>query len=167
MLLVCCNCGLIAGEGLSNGQAVLQAAIDVVPDMPVAKDPEKMMPGSIVKIKARIKNVGSSPSAPGVLSVRFALPSPLDTQKNSVLFQTEQIAIPSLAPGMTETFAFQTPHQWPTLYDFIRYDWGLRQYQAILHVGDVEAIAGTAAITFSAYYYEGPAREVPVPVPAS
>lgn len=148
--------------------ALLQATIELEKPVASAKDTEadKIIPGTSIKLKAKVVNNGKVASAPGTVFIRFALPPPLDIQKNSVMFQTEKVTLPSIPPGQTETLTFTSGHTWPTLYDFIRDDWSLRQYQAVVNIKDKEAVIGTLAITFSAYYYEGPNRQLPTEVPA-
>ena len=144
--------------------ALLQAKINVVP-LDVSKgQQEKIQPGARVKITAFIKNVGDQPSAPGKFFVRFAYSKPLGKQENSVLYQTETVYLPTIEPGDRFAINFSTPHQWPSLFDFIRQDWAMREYEGVVVIGNREQLIGTTSIAFSAYYYEGPVREQPIKV---
>ncbi len=49
--------------------------------------------------------------------------------------------------------------------DYIRDDWAMREYRAIINVERIEKMIGTRAIAFSAYYYEGHSRPRAVDVP--
>ena len=125
----------------------------------------KIQPGSSVKLLLRIDNEGPEPNKPGYATIRYAFSKPLHNQPNSIIFQTEKIKVPSIEPGKSINIAFTKTHQWPSLIDFIRYDWSMREYQAILDIEDNEKIVGTLAITFSAYYYPGITEEYSIEVP--
>lgn len=144
--------------------ALLQTEINTTPLMHPHSKPGRIQPGTRMKLTAVVKNSGTIASAPGTIYVRFALPEPLDKQPNSVIFTTETRNIPSIPPGNAVTIEFSTPHQWSSLFDFIRDDWAMREYEAVVNVGNEEKITGTRSIAFSVYYYEGPSYEKPVHV---
>jgi len=124
----------------------------------------RIQPGTPVTLCASVKNLGKQPSAQGTIQLQFAYPKPIDTQAKSLIFETEKAELPSIEPGKDLVITFKTPHQLPSLFDFIRNDWGMRQYHALITIGDKVQLAGTRGITFSAYYYEGPSHEIPVEV---
>lgn len=141
-------------------EAVLQAKL--------ALTPNKILPGSSIDIKAIVKNSGKVPSRPAKLQVRYALPKPLQKNPKSILFETEIVNLPKIEPGQEHSITFETQHLIPTVGDYIKYDWPMRQYQVVLLDGEKdekEYILGTLAISISAYYYEGPAKSVRVPIP--
>ena len=126
----------------------------------------KIQPGTPVSLSATIKNIGEQTNAPGNIQLQFLFPKPLDKQPNSLIFETEKQPLPSIDPGKELVITFTTQHQLPSLFDFIRNDWGMRQYQALISIDNHPQIAGTLSVTFSAYYYQGPSQEIPVEVPA-
>lgn len=145
--------------------AVLEGKILLTP---VKKDSEKIAPGSLVNVGAKITNVGTKASAPGKVTIRYAFLKPLDEHTKSVLYQTEILPLPSLQPDQEIEVAFSMPHQWPSLADFIKNDWALRQYQVIVTVQtQKEFLIGSKAISYSAYYYGGPSHEIATPVPSA
>ncbi|WP_068471404.1 hypothetical protein [Candidatus Protochlamydia phocaeensis] len=154
------------GYGQSNSQApqraILQGQIHVQPLKPIPQDQTgKVQPGTSVKIVVAVENKGTRPSLSGELYVRYAFTKPLENEPTSVIFQTEKKNLPSIEPGKSIEIAFDTPHQWPSVLDFIRYDWPLREYQAVALFNQEEKIIGTLAVTFSAYYYPGIRKEFP------
>lgn len=126
----------------------------------------KIQPGAPVTLSATIRNIGEQANAPGDIQLQFQFPKPLDKQPGSLIFETEKQPLPSIEPGKEVVIIFTTQHQLPSLFDFIRHDWGMRQYQALVNVDNHVQIAGALSITFSAYYYQGPSQEIPVEVPA-
>lgn len=146
--------------------AILQAKIQIQPVDPKGLVQDKIQPGSAVKVSLKITNKSSVPSVPGQVYIQYAFIEPLQAHARSVIFQTEKELFPSLKPGEETTIHFQTPQQLPSLTDFIRDDWALREYQAILVLGDQSVVIGKQALTFSAYYYPGFAHEIPIEVPA-
>lgn len=139
--------------------AYLQAEIHASPTDNEHHTPGKVQPGTMMLLSATLKNVGDVPSAPGTAAIRFALPAPLDKQPGSVLFETESEGVPSLMPGQALTINFSARHLWPSLFDFVRNDWAMREYEAVVTVGNEEYVTGTLPISFSAFYYEGPGQE--------
>lgn len=132
----------------------------------IKSDGGRIQPGSPVTLCALVKNLGKEASVPGKIRLVFAFPKPLDTQANSKLFETEELALPSIPPGKDVVVTFKNTHQLPSLFDFIRNDWGMRQYHAFITIGKDTQLSGTRGLTFSAYYYEGPSIEIPVKVTA-
>lgn len=153
---------------LIYAEAILQANLSAIPThSQERRAPEqigKIQPGSPMKVIATVKNTGTEPNNSGKLFLRFMFPEPLKDQPNSLLFETEKLNIPTITPGQEVAIAFNIGQNWPSLFDFIRYDWGVRQYQAVLLMEGQEEVIGTLSIVFSAYYYEGPAKEIPVEV---
>ncbi len=126
----------------------------------------KITPGTPMKIVAVIKNVGDFTSSPGKLYLKFIFPEPLEKEPNSLLFVSDKLPIPALLPGQEISIPFNFSKYWPSLFDFVRYDWGVRQFQASLIADGKESIIGTLSIVFSAYYYDGPTKEIPQKIPA-
>lgn len=139
----------------------LQSAINAVTAMG-GKDVEEVAPGTPMRLVVEVENVGDQPSPECTLFVRFAFAEPLNRQPGSLLWQSEEVALPSLQPGTKHTVSLTKVHMWPTLFDFIRDDWAMRQYEAILKEKGNEYLSGTMHISFTASYYEGPSREIPV-----
>lgn len=125
----------------------------------------KFQVGTSLSFGCKIKNLGVQKSPAGQLEIRFQYPASLRDQPNSLLFKTETIEIPSIAAGEQLIVQFKGTQTLPNLFDYIRNDWGMREYQAILTVDQKEYIIGTASLTFSAYYYEAPARKTATSVP--
>ncbi len=139
-------------------QAVLQGAISVQPQpQPTQYQTDKIQPGHSVKLFIVVENIGNAASPPDQIYIRYAFAKPLDKNPNSVLFETEKIDLPVIQPGSSIEIVFDAEHKWPSLPDFIRNDWGMREYQALV---DGKMI-GTLAITFSSYYYPGIRKEIP------
>lgn len=149
-------------------KAVLQAKIHAISDRSHELKTTKIQPGSTIKFEAEIKNVGNLPSAAGNAFIRFAMTEPLEDLLESRIFQTEPLPLPSIMPGQVVVLKFTKEHQWPTLHDFIRQNWNMRHYQAIVQVGQEkqEKVIGYLPIFFSAYYYEGPQQVAPAEVPS-
>lgn len=125
---------------------------------------EKIQPGTPVKVAVTVENKGSLASAAGDLYVRFGFAKPLEQEAQSIIFETEKKPLPTIAPGQSVTIEFTTPHQLPAVFDYVREDWALREYQAIANIDHQEKLLGTLALTFSAYYYPGIRKEFPTPV---
>jgi hypothetical protein len=83
----------------------------------------KIQPGTPAKLSVKIENTGIEESPAGQLYIRYVFAKPLDRQPNSLIFQTEKIAIPALQPHTEKTITFETAHQLPSLIDFVREDW--------------------------------------------
>ena len=139
--------------------ALLQAKISAVPLEQSTRQPGKIQPGTKMKISAVITNVGDQPNAPGKFFVRFAYPKPLDKQPNSLLYQSETVALPAIDPGDHLNIVFSQYHLWPSMFDFIRQDWSMREYEGIVLIGSREHLVGSRGIAFTAFYYEGPPKE--------
>jgi hypothetical protein len=170
-LLLLFLCTTLFAAETPQPEATLQATISVVT---TGQRPEnsienfgKIQPGSKIKLSVTVKNIGTAPNAPGKLWVRFMFPEPLASQPNSLLFQTEEGAVPSITPGQEVVITLQMDQNWPSLFDFIRHDWGMRQFQAVMNIDGAEKILGTLSILFSAYYYEGPNKEISTVVPVA
>jgi hypothetical protein len=142
---------------------VLQGSIHIQPVNPIPNDQtNKIQPGTPVKLVVTVENKGQQASPSGQLYVRYAFAHPLENEARSVIFETEKKPLPAIAPGQRVDIAFETPHHIPSLLDFVRYDWSIREYQAMAVVDDEEHLIGTLAITFSAYYYPGIKKEFPI-----
>lgn len=146
-------------------QGVLQASIQIVPTQPITGDDSgKIQPGTAAKLVVTVENRGLQKSPEGSLYVRYAFAHPLENETGSVLFETEKKPLPSIEPGKKEEITFEAPHKIPSLLDFVRHDWSLREYQAIATINQTNYTIGTLAITFSAYYYPGIKKELPTKV---
>ena len=161
-------CGLSFTEmvysesGLQNEASVLQGEITL--EASKSSGANRIQPGSSVKLKFRLENTSREVNAPGTVYVRYAFAEPLQNHPGSILFQTEKVSFPSITPGGSTEIAFSESHTLPSLIDFVRYDWPMREYQAIIEIEGDKKIAATAAITFSAYYYSGMKKEYPIEV---
>lgn len=122
---------------------------------------DKIQPGTPIKINVNIENEGQKASPLGQIYVRYAYTHPLDHEKSSVIFETEKKPLLSIEPGQHIEITFDTLHQTPSLNDFIRYDWPMREYQVIAIINQEECLLGSLALTFSAYYYPGIKKEFP------
>ena len=111
-----------------------------------------------------MKNVGTEVSAPGTIYVRYAFLEPFHQHEQSILFQTEKLTLPSIAPGNEIELAFSQAHQLPSVFDYIREDWPMRQYEARVNIGGKEETIGRVALSVSAHYYQGPTHLIPKPV---
>lgn len=142
----------------AQAQALLQGAVLIHhPSQNEQVKSDRIQPGSFVKLAVEVENKGQAASSPKQIYIRYAFAKPLDKESGSVLFETEKVDLPSIPAGQSVEISFNTPHQWPALPDFIRHDWGMREYQVVIE----EKIIGTLAITFSAYYYPGIRKEMP------
>lgn len=150
-----------------SSHAILQGSIDAIPAKPILDSDEKIQPGTPVKLSLTIENKGTVTSSPGEVFVRYAYAKPLEEQPRSILFTTEKKPFPAIPAGEKVTLFFDKEHELPSLLDFIRYDWSMREYQAIVEVEKQEKTIGTLAITFSAYYYPGIKKEFPTEFPVS
>lgn len=155
----------------SAPEATLQATLSVI-SIPQRSDNSiesfgKIQPGSKIKLAATVQNKGTAPNAPGKIFVRFVFPEPLANQPGSLVLQTESIDVPSITPGQEVALSFPTDQNWPSLFDFIKNDWGMRQLQAVMVVEGSEKVLGSLSVLFSAYYYEGPSQENSTSVPVA
>ncbi|MBS4163366.1 Uncharacterized protein PRO82_000667 [Candidatus Protochlamydia amoebophila] len=168
---------LFAKIGYSYGQtnhsisdAILQGSIQIQASKLI--DPnssEKVQPGTPVQLSVIVENKGSQASPKGDIYLCYGFAKPLDKENGSILFQTEKQTFPSIDPGKSVIISFSTPHLLPSILDFVRNDWTLREYQAIAVLNGKEHLIGSLAMTFSAYYYPGMHKEFPtiisVPLP--
>lgn len=131
----------------------------------VSDTPEKFQVGSSLGFKCKVKNLGMKSSPEGKLWIQFQYPKPLDTQPDSQLFKTEIVDIPSIQPGEQFIAQFKATQVLPNLFDFVKKDWGMREYEVVFQREEKDYIIGSARLTFSGYYYEAPKRRNPVTVP--
>lgn len=159
LFVVLCFAGTLFAE---QPAAKLQSTISLTPIKPALGKPGKIIPATYVKLSATVKNVGSEESPAGEIHVRFAFRPPQQDDPNSILFETERVELPPLAAGEEKVIEYKTNHLLPTVFDFVRNDWALREYEAIIEIDGKKEIAGTRAIAFTAHYYEGASQEKPV-----
>lgn len=146
--------------------AHLQASISTGPAAPGQNETaNNVQPGTAVKLSALVKNIGDKVSHSGNIYVRFAFSKPLDGEPGSVLFETERQPLPPIGPGKEVEITFSKAHQWPSVFDYVRDDWHMRQYEAVVDIQGRSEVIGRAAISISAKYYNGPAHEMPAAVP--
>lgn len=157
------NFSLSSTEDLN--QTALEAKIGLLPAQPSSENIQAIQPGTPILITVKIKNNGKVANKEGQLFVRFVYPEPLSKQPKSELFVTETIGLPSIQPGKEASLMFKSVQFSPTLYDFVKEDFAMRQYQAVLIVDNQEYILGNTTLTFSAYYYSGQPHEIEVNVP--
>lgn len=154
------SCGSVTP--LNAQSAILQGTIDVEALKPVSQEERhKIQPGTPLKLSVEIENIGEGKSSASEIFVSYAFAHPLENQKGSRLYTSEKKELPSIEPKEKIKISFITPHITPTLTDFIKYDWPLREYQLILVQEGKEKIIGTLPLTFSAYYYGGIKKEYP------
>lgn len=146
-----------------KSSAVLQASLHIVPSSAIEIKTAKIQPGSEVSLQVEVKNIGSKPSAPGTLYVRFVLMEPMEDLLESRLFKTEVLPVPKIYPGQVVVLKFATTHQWPSIIDYIKQNWNMRHYQAIFKQKNDknECVLGNLPIFISAYYYEGLRQDSP------
>lgn len=143
-------------------QSILQGTIHIQPTVSHGSDQAvKIQPGTAVKLVVAVENKGDQANPPAELFIRYSFAKPLDKEENSVIFSTEKKPIPPIQPGQSFDISFDTVHLSPSLIDFVKYDWPIREYQAVLVTNHEEHVIGTLAMTFSAYYYPGVRREFP------
>ena len=83
---------------------ILQGSIHIQPAQPVPGDQTgKIQPGKPVKLAITVENKGEQKSPPGQLSIRFGLVKPLDKEATSVIFKTEQKALPEIGRARKST----------------------------------------------------------------
>lgn len=146
----------------SNTQfAVLQGTVHIEPVQALKSDEQgKIQPGTPVKITVKIENKGAQVSPPGFIFVQYAFAKPLHKNDGSAIFQTEKKALPEIEPGKTIEISFDQVHKTPSVIDFVRDDWSLREYQAMVEIDHKIKPIGTLALTFSAYYYPGIVKQL-------
>lgn len=142
--------------------AVLQGSIHLIP---TSDESGKIQPGTNIKVAVTVENKGDSVSQNGSMYLRFALAHPLGAHQTSVIFETEKKPLSAIKPGEKIEIAFESPQKTPSVLDFVRDDWSLREYQAIAVIDDKEYVIGTLALTFSAYYYPTLKKELPIKIP--
>jgi hypothetical protein len=148
----------------SEDEALLKTTIFAIPQNNPHSTREKVQPGTLMQLQAVVQNTGSAPSVPGDIQIRFGFPEPLHSRNPKVAFETEKMKLPSIGPGKQVTLVFKKKHQWPSLFDYIREDWAMKEYQAIVTIRSMAKITGARSVAFSAYYYEGASWDKPVPV---
>lgn len=164
-LLLLARIGYSQPQTANAKSVILQGSIHIEPVKSVQGDQSgKIQPGTPVKLVVTVENKGQEASPSGQLYVRYAFAHPLENEKGSILFETEKKSLPSIEPGQKIDIAFETPHQIPSILDFVRYDWSIREYQAFAVINQDEHLIGTLAITFSAYYYPGIKKEFPIKI---
>ena len=145
-------------------KAVFRTEINAHPYRNSHSTKDRVQPGTWMELEATVKNIGTAASEAGSIYIQYAFPSPLDKKHHSVIFETERVALPSILPDEQVTITFKKKHQWPTLFNFIRDDWAMREYQVVAEVGGRVQTIGSMAVAFSAYYYKGARKNKPVEV---
>lgn len=158
LLVTSISYGLIQAP---TSEAILQGTIEIRPSAASLADKEKIQPGTAIKISVNVQNVGDFPSEPGEIFIQYGLAKPLHKEEGSVLFETEKKILPVIEPHQSVVITFDQSHSTPTLLDFVRDDWALREYQAVVNVNQETKMIGTLALTFSAYYYPGVVKQFP------
>lgn len=158
---------IISSLLFAEKNALLDAKVVLLPAEPTASDARIITPGSAIIVSAKITNTGTEYNEQGYFFVRFTYPNPLAGQLKSELFTTEKVPLPSIAPGREATINFVSSQKSPSLFDYIRQDYGMRQYQAVAVIDHKEYVIGNATLTFSAYYYAGPHHEIRTTVPVA
>jgi hypothetical protein len=125
------------------------------------QESDRIQPGTSLKPSVIVENSGEEESPAGEIFIRYALAAPLDEQRGSIIYESEKKILPQILPGKSVEIVFDTPHITPAVMDFVKYDWALREYQAIAIIHKKEKVIGTLALTFSAYYYGGIKKEFP------
>ncbi|CCB85596.1 putative uncharacterized protein [Parachlamydia acanthamoebae UV-7] len=160
-----CLCLWLASLGIAHetntSKALLKGEVSIKPVATVDNPPEQMREGQIqagieVAFSVKVKNEGNQASQPGTLQVYYRFPPSLQHLSSASLFETEEVSLPVLQPGEEKMITFDKKQRMPTLYDFVRDDWGKREYQAIARVAGQDQVLHVVALTFSAYYYEIP-----------
>jgi hypothetical protein len=147
-------------------KAVLKARLHVVSTNPQEVKTAKINPGSTINLEAEIKNIGNQPSAPGTIQIRFVMMKPLEDLLENRTYRTESLPLPVIYPGHVAVIKFTKSHQWPTIHDFVKQNWNMRHYEAVIRIeGEKEdKVIGYLPIFFSAHYYEGLSHEAPAEV---
>lgn len=166
LLIICLTTITLSLVAETVKSTTLEAEIELFAADPARENPKIIQPGTPLVISVTIKNSGNEKNEQGYFFVRFAYPNPLASNPKAELFVTEKIPLPPIEPGKEATIAFNTVHHLPSLFDFIRQDYGMRQYLAVAVIDQKEYILGNATLTFSAYYYAGPNHEMQTAVPA-
>ncbi len=125
----------------------------------------KFQVGTPISFACKVKNLGVKASPAGRIWIQYQFPKQLDQMPDSQLFKTEDLELPSIPAGEQILVQFKATQTLPNLFDFIKNDWAMRQYQVVLKAEQEEYIIGFANLTFSAYYYEAPQKQIPTVVP--
>lgn len=133
--------------------SALRAEIQVQQGAGEVSSHNKFLPLFPVQLSVFVKNPSDKASPAGKIAIHYALPIPHQHEKEGVLFTTEEVPLPSIPAKGELQVAFKTPQPLPTIADFVRQDWPMRQYQAIFSTDSKDEIIGTLALTYSAYYY--------------
>jgi hypothetical protein len=144
---------LLVSSILVGHERVLRGEIELSQGSEAAAIQTKFQPVFPVNIAVVVKNLSDKPTPVGKISVRYALPQPYQNTKDSIMFTTEELPLPEIAPHAEVRVAFKTPQALPTIADFVRQDWAMRLYQAVVTVNGKEEVIGTQPLTYSAYYY--------------
>lgn len=143
----------------------LTSSLTLQPERPIPDNADKIQPGTSVKVGLKMENKGDVPTQAGEVYVRFAFPKPLDQRPNSVIFKSDKVAVPSLAPGEVREITFTPSHTIPVVTDFIRNDWAMREYEAIYVVDSKEQLIAVLPLTYSVYYYPALQQSLSVEIP--
>lgn len=152
--------GSLSLSGEESSSSSLIATVQFISDSSA-----KFQIGTPLSFASKIKNLGVSKSPEGLLWIQFQYPDQLKDRPNSQLFKTEEVEIPSILPGEQLVVNFKATQTLPNLFDYIRNDWAMREYQVILKANDKEYVIGVGNLTFSAYYYEARQRQTPTTIP--
>lgn len=152
-------CHTLCAEDSRTGPR-LQAVVITSSPIP-EQDLQKIPCGTPLKLSVKVKNVGTAASAAGSIYVRYSFPEPLDQHRTSTVFQTEKMALPSLSPGQETEISFTQNHRLPSVSDYFKEDWPMRQYEARVIIRGKEETIGRAALSISAHYYQGPTHMIP------
>lgn len=153
------------GNLVADQAPVLQASIALETANSFMDMQGNLQPGMPAIVKTSIKNIGDASNAEGEVLIRFTLPKQLTKLGSHILFETEKELLPRLDPGKETEIVFKTPQQLPSLIDFLKNDWSMHLYEAVVRFGEKEFVIGTGTITFSAHYYLGPSKVLPTLVP--
>jgi hypothetical protein len=124
-------------------KAILEAQLGVDPR-------SKLQPGTMVRITATVRNVGTAPSAQGTLQIRLE-PSRDFSQSHNALFMTEEQPLPVIAPGQQVQISFSTAHKLPDLNAYAELSMH-RAYKAVAKIGTAEKLIGEQRIRISGAY---------------
>lgn len=164
-MVLCWSGSVYSHNGNEPDFALLQGDICLTPLKPLSDSEMKIQPGTPIKLSMTVENKGLQSSSSGEVYIRYAFSRPLENDYRSIIYQTERVALPPLAPQEKLTVHFEKEHFLPSLIDFVRDDWPMREYQAIVEFNGLQKAIGTLAISVSAYYYPGVKKELPAIVP--
>jgi hypothetical protein len=152
-LLVLARVGYSEAKAGDSTSAILQGTIRIQPV--VGGNQERIQPGTPVKFKVMVENKGEQASPSGQIFLRYAFAKPMQNETGSIIFESEKKDLPSIEAGKEIEMSFDLAQELPSISDFVRDDWALREYQAVVEIYKESRIIGTLALTFSAYYYPG------------